>query len=404
MIHVRAMKTWAVAIPLCAVTFGCTGTVSTPDDAQAGSSPLGNPPGLGGASSVGGNTSSGAGTSPRGGAGGASPSGAGSGGLVDGVEPSSGPRPVTLEGTPLFSRFLRLTNDQWERSAREVLRLEGPTGVSQGFLGSVAGTTDFANNEKVVIVNNTIADDFQKAAEALADTVTMTDAALQKVVATSDADTFIKTFGRRAFRRDLTADEATKFRAIFDSGSATMQGTQSAFTKGANWVIATMLQSPHFLYRVELGDAGAPLSGFEMAAKLSLWIKDSTPNDALLDTASSLTTADGVAAQVAKLLEDTASLDVMRKFHGELYKFALFDSIAKTSVSGYVPEMNAEFAQASTLFFDRIYQQNLGVRDILTSTVGFVGPKTASIYGVSAPGTGNMQMELPGRFGCFVQA
>jgi hypothetical protein len=407
MIHVRAMKTWAVAIPLCAVTFGCTGTVSTPDNAQAGSSSVGNPPGLGGASSVGGNTSTGAVTSPRGGAGGgagATPSGAGVGGLVDGVEPSSGPRPVTLEGAPLFSRFLRLTNDQWERSAREILRLDRATGVSEGFLGSVAGTTDFANNEKVVIVNNTIADDFQKAAEALADAVTTTDAALQKVVATSDADTFIKTFGRRAFRRDLTADEATKFRAIFDSGSATMQGTQSAFTKGANWVIATMLQSPHFLYRVELGDAGAPLSGFEMAAKLSLWIKDTTPNDALLDAASSLTTPDGVATQVAKLLDDPSSIEVMRKFHAELYKFALFDSIAKTSVNGYVPEMNAEFEQASTLFFDRIYQQNLGVRDILTSTVGFVGPKTASIYGVTAPGSGMMQMELPGRVGYFSQA
>jgi Protein of unknown function (DUF1592)/Protein of unknown function (DUF1595)/Protein of unknown function (DUF1588)/Protein of unknown function (DUF1585)/Protein of unknown function (DUF1587) len=411
MIHVRAKRTWVAAIPLLAATFGCTGTVTTPEDSQVDGS---NPPGIGGSPGSngtgsspsvpgtgtpgGGSTGVGAGGTPQ------TPGAGATGGQVEGMEPSSGPRPVMLDGQPLFSRFLRLTNDQWERSAREILRLDAPTGYSDKFLGSVAGTTDFANNEKVVIVDNTIAEDFQRAAEALADAVTTTDAALQKVVATNDADTFIKTFGRRAFRRELTADETKEYRAIFDSGSAAMQGTQSAFTKGANWVIATMLQSPHFLYRVEMSDTGAPLSGYEVAAKLSLWIRDTTPSDALLDAASSLTTPDAVGAQVEKLLEDNAAVDVMRKFHAELYKFALFDSIAKTSVNGYTPDMNAEFAESSKLFFDRIYKENLGVRDILTSTVGFVGPKTASIYGVNVSGSGMMQMELPGRVGFFSQA
>jgi len=236
----------------------------------------------------------------------------------------------------------------------------------------------------------------------MADRVTATDAALQAVVATTDPAQFIQVFGRRAFRRDLTASETAAYRAIFDAGAVATE-TQSAFTKGAGWVIATMLQSPHFLYRIEFGDAGAPLDGFEVAAKLSLWIRDTTPSDAMLDAQSAFATAEGAVAQATQMLEDAAAVGVLRKFHAALHKFALFDSIAKTGVPEYREAMNAEFAESSRLFFDRIFSQNLGVRDILTSTTGFVGPNMAPLYGMSAPGGGLVEMELPDRAGYFSQ-
>jgi hypothetical protein len=55
------------------------------------------------------------------------------------------------------------------------------------------------------------------------------------------------------------------------------------------------------------------------------------------------------------------------------------------------------------LFFDRIFTQNLGVREILTSTTGFVGRGMAPIYGVTAQGSALTQMELPDRVGFFAQ-
>jgi len=318
--------------------------------------------------------------------------------------PTSGPAPVNLHGKPIYTRFFRLTNDQWENTVRDILRLDGPTGVSEGFLDAVAGTTDFDNNERVVFVDNTSWADFQLAAETVADKVTATDAALQNVVATTDATTFIKTFGRRAFRRDLTDAEVSAYLAIHSEGSMTSEGTQSAFTKGARYVISTMLQSPHFLYRTEMADPGAPLSGYEMAAKLSFWIRDTTPTDAMLDAANTFATAEGAAAQAAQMLEDPAAIAVMRKFHAALYKFALYDSIAKTGVAEYTEAMNAEFKEASYLFFDRLFTQNLGVREMLTSTTAFVGPNMASIYGLPRSGSGMTQVELPDRVGYFSQA
>src|SRR5688572_4473445 len=138
--------------------------------------------------------------------------GAGSGGA--GTEPPPGPRPVSMEGEPIYSRFVRLTNSQWENSVQSVLRLSAPTGRSEGFLDPVSGTTDFDNNERVVIVDNTIWSDFQSAAEDVADQVTATDAALQSVVSGTDPATFIRTFGKRAFRRELTAQEVTDYQAL----------------------------------------------------------------------------------------------------------------------------------------------------------------------------------------------
>lgn len=386
----------------------CTGTITPTGGPSEGSGAA-----VGSGANGGGNTGGSSGGKATGGTTGKGGSGSGGtsagggttgGGATGGTSQVPQPRPLALEGEPVFTRFVRLTNDQWENSVRDILRLDGPTGVSETFLDAVAGTTDFDNNERVLAVDNSNWSDFQTAAERVADRVTETDAALQRVVATNDANTFIRTLGRRAFRRDLTEAEVTEFRAVFDEGAILQEGNQSELTRGARWVISTMLQSPHFLYRIELGDAGAPLSAHEMAAKVSLWIRDTTPTDSMLDAASAFATAEGAASQAQQMLEDPAALAVMRKFHGELYKFALYDSITKTGVDGYSEAMNPEFKESSYRFFDRVFTENLGVREILTSRVAFVGPNMAPIYGVSVSGNGMTQVELPDRAGYFSQA
>ncbi|HYP88533.1 MAG TPA: DUF1592 domain-containing protein, partial [Polyangiaceae bacterium] len=157
--------------------------------------------------------------------------------------------------------------------------------------------------------------------------------------------------------------------------------------------------------RSEMGDVGKPLTGYEVAAKLSLWIRDTTPTEAMLAAAKSgaFDTAEGAAAQAEQMLADSGSAAVMRKFHGQLYKLDVLDSITKTNVDGYTDDLIPELKQASNLFFDRIYTQNLGLKDILTSSVAFAGPKLAPIYGVSLSGTSVQQVDLPNRPGWYAQ-
>jgi hypothetical protein len=351
-------------------TFACTGQVSSPGDGM----------GMGPASTT--SPTPGATTSPNPGAGGNSSMLPGPGNVIP---PAGQALPVDLGGKPIYSRFHRLTNDQYENSVRDIMKMTEPTGVTEGFLHAVSGTTDFTNNERVVIMNDTIWRDFQDAAETVAAKATATDQALQAVVATNNVDTFIKTLGRRAFRRDLTADEVTTYTALHTEGSM-YSGTQSAFTKGAALVITAMLQSPHFLYRTEMADKGAPLSSFEMAAKLTLWLLDTTPSDAVLDAAKSgaFDSAEKAATQATTMLESAAAKATMRKFHNELYKFDLYDNISKTDVEGYTEALNAEFKESASLYFDRIFSNNLGVKEMLTTNVGFVGANMAKLYGMQA--------------------
>jgi len=393
-----------VVAPLVAASLGCSASIGDPGLGAAPAATGGASGASGGASGSSGKATGGTGNAVGNGgsSGSAGSSGAaGSGGAT--VSPAM-PQVVSMLGAPIYSRFLRLTNSQWENSVHDILKLTAATGLSENFQHAVGGTTDFENNERVVYVDDTAWNDFQGAAEAVANQATATDAAAMAIAAGSDKATFIAQFGRRAFRRALTADEVTTYGAIYDQGTMIATGTVSAFTKGARYVIGAMLQSPHFLYRTEMGDVGSPLSGYEMAAKVSLWLRDSTPTDAMLDAAGAGTfdTAQGAAEQALAMLADPAVATVMRQFNGELYKLALYDSITKVGVPEWSEDMNPEMKEASALFFDRIFSESLGVTDIFTSTVGFVGPLTATLYGLRAQGTAVKQVET-GRAGYYAQ-
>jgi hypothetical protein len=384
----------------------CTGTVGGP-----GNEPL--DPSTGGTGGTGSTASGGTGNTASGGTGNTASGGTGntaSGGTGNtasgGTGNVGGAKPISLNGAPIYTRFLRLTHDQWENTVKDILRLPANPGLASTFEPSVMGSTDFSNNEIVLTVSSSLWTSYQSASEAVATQATASTQALTSLYAGSDKDGFITAFGRRAFRRPLTTAEVASYGAIYDQGTM-LTGTGTAFAKGAALVIRAMLQSPHFLYRSELGAAGSPLTGYELASKLSFWLRNTTPNDALLDAAGAgmLDTPDGAVSIATQMLGEPAAAEMMHRFNGELFHFARFRNIDKANVQGYTTALNAELESAAYAFFDRIYSQNLGVRDILTTTRGFVGPGLAPIYGVTAPAGGMLaEQDLgPNRVGFFAQ-
>ncbi len=121
------------------------------------------------------------------------------------------------------------------------------------------------------------------------------------------ARAFIERFGRRAFRRPLSADEVTRTLAVFQSVR-----TASDVATGARAVVGAMLVSPSFLFRAEFGEGTSAVSGalaltpFEQASRLSYLLWSSMPDDALLDAAATgqLRTPAQVAAQARRMLMD----------------------------------------------------------------------------------------------------
>ena len=254
-------------------------------------------------------------------------------------------------------------------------------------------------------VTNALWQSYQLASEQAAEAVTGSSAKLSALYSGTDAAGFIRKLGRRAFRRPLSAAEEQSYGTLFTQGSA---GAERAprLRRAPALVIRAMLQSPYFLYRTELGDDGAPLDGYEIASKLSFWLLGTTPSDALLDAAAAgeLDTADGAVQLATQMLDQPAALDTMREFHRQLLHFDLYTTLSKVGVSGYTEELNLELEQASYRFFDRIYSQGLGLREILTSTTGYVGPAMAAVYGIAAPASGLEERDLgPARTGYFAQ-
>src|SRR5882724_2531012 len=315
---------------------------------------------------------------------------------------------LKLDGSPAYYRVVRLTNEQWTSSVQSVLGLAAPPTQADTFQDAVSGTTDFTNNELVLDIDSRGWSDYEAAAEALAAQVTADAGLLGKLYAGTDGAGFIAAVGRRVYRRPLTTAESAAYQKLFDAGPS-FSGAQSAFAKGASVVLEAMLQSPYFLYRSELGAVGAPLSGHEMAAKLSLWLRNTTPDDALLDAAAGpgkLETPAGAAAAAQAMLDEPAAKAVMRKFHGEFLHFAKFTDLSKVGVASYNPAINPELAESSYLFFDKIFSQGLGVKDVFLSTTGFVGPNMAAFYGggAGAPASGFVESPLGAhRLGYFTQ-
>ena len=110
------------------------------------------------------------------------------------------------------------------------------------------------------------------------------------------------------------------------------------------------MQSPKFLYRSELGPAGAPLDGYELAAKLSFWLLGTTPSDELLDAAAAgtLDAVDGLERAARAMLEQPAAVEIMRDFHGQLYRLVLYDDINRTDVPASIESELAETSLGSS--------------------------------------------------------
>ena len=382
----RFQTVWACAVISAAAAFlaGCNGSIGDIPSATGGSgagSGTGNTTGSGSA----GNGTAGSGSTGTGNGSGAA------GSTSTGTAGTSGPSSSVIDfsGTPKYYRAIRLSNTQWAQAIQTVLNVPSG-GLEAAFSPPATGLTDFSNNEMVLGLDGRNWSDFQTAAETLAAQVTATDSALTKVYSGTDAAGFISALGRRAYRRPLTTAEQSTYLTLFNSGSSLM-GSRSTFAKGASLVIRAMLQSPYFLYRMELGAKNTALSSYEMAAKLSLWLRGTSPDDKTLDLASGsgkLDTADGAAALATTMLGETAATKVMRQFHGEWLHIDDMADITKANVPTYKDSLNPEFQESSYRFFDNIFTQGLGMKDVLLSTTGFYGPGMAALYGVTAPASG----------------
>jgi hypothetical protein len=208
----------------------------------------------------------------------------------------------------------------------------------------------------------------------------------------------VTALGRRVFRRPLASDEVTRWRTIGLS-AATAYGD---FTRGVEFVIAGLLQSPNFIYLDERG-ATDPATGwrkletYELASRLSFFLVQSTPDDELLDAAASgaLATASGLRTQATRLLRRTEARDAVSALFDEVFELEGLMSSQKSD-----PAFNRDVAtsmrqEMGSLFAHVAFDGDQDFRSLLTTRMGFVDRRIAPLYGVPGPMNGFLLAELP---------
>ena len=243
---------------------------------------------------------------------------------ADGNLPYTAPTAVSAA---LPARTWKLTHEQYRLSILDFLGVDVPivddTGAS--LLEPEINSGVFRNMAQSGFVSVALAEDYHTIAEDV--TAALTDDQLNAQIPCGRIDVacrdeFLQSAIGRAFRRPASAEDVTRFAALFDlaNGHAATLADPAA---GFRAVLRALLTSPYFLYRTEIGVDAAQqdfsLTDFEVASFLSYSVLGRPPSADLLSAAErgELRTAESLRPVLESLLGAPEAADQLREFMQE---------------------------------------------------------------------------------------
>jgi len=194
---------------------------------------------------------------------------------------------------------------------------------------------------------------------------------------------FVTRFGRLAWRSPLEAEEIDHFVEVAGA-AAVLRGD---FMVGVSLVVRALLQSPRFLYLVEIGApvARTPglvrLTAFEVAARLAFFLWGAPPDDALLDDAAAgrLDSAEGIRATAERMLGDPRARAQVDRLHAMWLGYERIQLSADLAT-----RMRAE---TDALVERVVFDDDASWLDLFTASDTFVDDTLAAHYGLPLPGS-----------------
>ena len=318
------------------------------------------------------------------------PGGAGSGGAGAPATPTT----TTATGDVGTIAIHQLSAREYNNTVRDLLGTSlKPGDAFQSFEAAGFDTLAAAG-----VMNSRKVADYFSAAGTLADELFADVARRGAIVScqpasptdTGCAESIIKSFGARAFRRALEPAEVADFLVRYQA--ALGQGLDHA---GAiQQLVRIMLASPQFIYRVELDPDRAtvhPLSGHELASRLSYLVYSSMPDSALFAAADAgaLKSPEQLMAQVDRMLADARSRELVDNFAAQwLGARRLNDHVVDAALyPTWTPALGVSMQREMAAYFDDFLHGDQTYDKFLTSQVNFVDTPLAALYGVPDPGS-----------------
>jgi hypothetical protein len=231
----------------------------------------------------------------------------------------------------------------------------------------------FDTNADALSITSGNFDDFATAAEMIANGVDVSSLAPCAAgdAPESCARRFASSFAERAYGRPLTDAEPDRLAAIYQAGEAV-----GGYERGIRLLVETVLSSPYFLYRTELGDDhpafpnSTSLTAYETATALSFALTGSRPDAELLWRVKNdpqFLSSSVLHEETARLLDtDRAREHTARFLRGWL---GILDVRSVNKIPGVFPEftleLKADLDREVTGFLDWVMRDGGGTLEAL---------------------------------------
>jgi hypothetical protein len=310
-------------------------------------------------------------------------------------------------GEPGPTYLRRLTNQEYASTVRDLLGLE----AAIASLPRDLTLHGFDNNAEAISLSTAHLEGYRALAESVATQLVASQSLRAALVGCDPSgaealpclESFVRRFGLRLLRRPLLEQEVSELLAL-----ATAAPASAAPWNAVSLVIEALLQTPSFLFRVELGQAEAvrpgvlPLTPHELATRLSYLLWGTTPDPHLLELAASgaLASAEGVEAQALAMLDDPSKASpTIWSFTGQWLRIGNLATAVRPPLD--FPDFDETLRAAMSEETRRVVEEHttrpgVPLLNLLDTTTTFVDSSLAKLYGVTAPAANTWaQLTLP---------
>lgn len=287
-------------------------------------------------------------------------------------------------------RILRLlTRREYRNTVKDLLGVTAPDVSSLPVEARVKG---FDNNANAAAVTSRHIDEYVRLGELLAEEAVRDHKGTLVSCTPSDscAKQFVTSFGEKAFRRPLSAEEITRYSALLSN-----ELTGGDFDQGLRLSITAILVSPSFLYRSEVGepvgDGTFALTPFEIASTLSYLYWGSMPDAVLFEAAKKgeLSTPEQLKAQAERMLDDGRAREQLTDFATQWLRT---DGIGSNKDATIYPMFTDSVRESlmeeqSRFFSDIAFDKQGTFGDLFKADYVFANAELATFYNLPAKGS-----------------
>lgn len=191
----------------------------------------------------------------------------------------------------------------------------------------------------------------------------------------------------RAWRRPLTDADKQELRALYEA----LRGQELSHDRAIRLVLARVLTSPAFLYRLEKpatakGKRWAPVSNRELASRLSYFLWSTLPDEPLQRALNGKLPVDDrvVATQARRMLDDPRTRRLAVEFASQWLGIRNFDEDDGKNEKLYpqFASLRGAMYEESVRFLEELFRKDGSILDLLNANHTFVNEPLAKHYGI----------------------